>query len=548
MIKLNTPIHLPSIRPLFRWRVLRVVFFVGVCLVTLVGLFYAEEDVRGKHAWNAYVREQAGKGEKFSLAAFIPPAVPDDQNLALCPLLRPILDFNFEPVPAGQKPRLAAHPNRWRDTNGWNRAQRLDRTWSVSEYHAHHQSDKEGRARANTAAELSNRLTSKPLLTNGWIDLVGWQAYYRTGTNLAGVEPAVIAANDVLFALRHLEPDLAELQREAERRPLSRWAIYYETNAPWGILLPHLARGKGIVALLQLRSAARLAAGDTAGAVADVDLGFRIAESYRDEPFLISHLVRNACCQLLLQPLKEGLVRHQFSDAQLLELQKTVAAVDLLAAYQYCLRAERGWNSDWNLYAKQNRGLDWESIFGSGDLASSYNSLAKVLRFAPAGWIYQSQVTLMHLHDQFAFPAVDVRARRVHPEMAVASEAALDQLHGLCSLLPRALFPDLVSLVRKFAHDQNQLDDAVIGCALERYHLVHRSYPETLDALVPAFITNPPHDLLSGQPLQYHRTEGGLYSLESTEWKVEGAKSHRAQSRGFEFKVEDWTWRLPGEG
>src|SRR5205823_2705254 len=120
-------------------------------------------------------------------------------------------------------------------------------------------------------------------------------AYYRAGTNLEAIASTGSAASDVLLALRHAEPDLAELEKEAVHRPLARWSLFYDTNAPWGIFLPHLSQGKRIVLLLQLRAAACLAAGKTEAGLADLELGFRIAESFRDEPFLISHLVRKAC-------------------------------------------------------------------------------------------------------------------------------------------------------------------------------------------------------------------------------------------------------------
>src|SRR5690242_11656360 len=44
----------------FRW------FLIGVaCLITLIALFYVEEDVRGKSAWNRFKSEEEAKGEKF---------------------------------------------------------------------------------------------------------------------------------------------------------------------------------------------------------------------------------------------------------------------------------------------------------------------------------------------------------------------------------------------------------------------------------------------------------------------------------------------------
>lgn len=76
--------------PLFRQRVGRLLqrrFFVLACLVTLVALFYAEENWRGKRAWDSYRQEWEAKGERFDFASLVPPPVPDEQNFALAPIV-----------------------------------------------------------------------------------------------------------------------------------------------------------------------------------------------------------------------------------------------------------------------------------------------------------------------------------------------------------------------------------------------------------------------------------------------------------------------------
>ena len=62
--------------------------FALACFVTLIALFYAEEDWRGWHAWNQFKHEWEAKGEHFDFADFIPPPVPDEQNFALAPVGR----------------------------------------------------------------------------------------------------------------------------------------------------------------------------------------------------------------------------------------------------------------------------------------------------------------------------------------------------------------------------------------------------------------------------------------------------------------------------
>jgi len=60
-----------------------MVILGGVAL--LVALFYAEEDWRGKRAWEKCKQELEAKGEVLDWNAYIPPPVPDDQNIFKAP-------------------------------------------------------------------------------------------------------------------------------------------------------------------------------------------------------------------------------------------------------------------------------------------------------------------------------------------------------------------------------------------------------------------------------------------------------------------------------
>ena len=56
-------------------------------VVGLIALFYAEEGIRGRLAWNRFKTQWEGKGETFDFAAFIPPLVPAGQNFAMAPVV-----------------------------------------------------------------------------------------------------------------------------------------------------------------------------------------------------------------------------------------------------------------------------------------------------------------------------------------------------------------------------------------------------------------------------------------------------------------------------
>ena len=77
----------PTFAWLFRWRHVRVALFIVACLATLIALLYAEENWRGKRAWDRRVQELESRGITLDLASVIPPAVPDSQNFAAHPLV-----------------------------------------------------------------------------------------------------------------------------------------------------------------------------------------------------------------------------------------------------------------------------------------------------------------------------------------------------------------------------------------------------------------------------------------------------------------------------
>jgi type II secretory pathway pseudopilin PulG len=70
---------------LFSWRTARRALIGLAVLATLTAVFYAEENWRGKHAWERCKRELEAQGVVLDWDKFIPPPVPDDQNFFKAP-------------------------------------------------------------------------------------------------------------------------------------------------------------------------------------------------------------------------------------------------------------------------------------------------------------------------------------------------------------------------------------------------------------------------------------------------------------------------------
>ena len=105
--------------------------------------------------------------------------------------------------------------------------------------------------------------------------------------------------------------------------------------------LEHLKVYRQLVFAYALRASAHLANEDSEAALADIQMGLFIAESIRDEPTIVSQLVRFACLNIIFQPLWEGLKNSHWSAKQLTELEQKLAGIDLLEGYRISMRGER---------------------------------------------------------------------------------------------------------------------------------------------------------------------------------------------------------------
>jgi hypothetical protein len=509
------------IKWLCSWRNLRRFLFGVACFATLIALFYAVENWRGKRAWEQHKREWEAKGEKFTVAGVAPAPVPEDQNFALTPLLKPVYDFtrvNGQVV--------------WADTNGMNRLQQI-------------------RADLRPDRESKDRLVLGSLDKGTFADLESWREFYRGNTNYP--QPAVsgTAAEDILVALGKFDAEFKELQEARASRPYARFPIPYEDEPAWEILLPHLAHIRGLCMLTHVRAVARLELGQSVAALDDLHLGFRISDIIRNEPLLIDHLVRIAALNVSLQTVREGLVRQAWNDAQLAELEKYLSSLNLLAEYKAAMRGER---------ALGTSGLDflrrqgWRARHlgyiadddGSGGAAPSLNLM-------PGGWFYQNMLAISKMHQTHFLASVDEDKHRVFPDASntFGKEIAAMPLRPY-TVFAKLLMPALDNAVRRSARAQVSVDAARLACALERQRLTRGEYPETIEALVPQFLETIPNDVIDGNPLRYRRTADGGYTLYSIGWNQRddnGEIAWRKDKRDstVDLNEGDWVWQMPGK-
>ena len=489
------------------WQILRRILISLAIFATLIAAFYAEEDWRGKHAWENYKRVWEAKGEKFDWQAFVPPPVPDDQNFFTAPIFTNMLGGKIVMNPWHSD----GSPNFWPEN---------DRVGYLGG---------EGKARIT--------------------DLKTFQASYRNPTNASLAKEFPIApqpqtpAADVLFALGKFDSAIEEL-RQASQRPYANVPIPYEEglSASASTLLPYLATLKRCTQTLQLRAVAELADGQSAKALDDVKLLLYLNNSLRNSPFLISHLVRIAIVAIDLQPIWEGLAEHKWSDEQLVALDAELGKLDFLADYEFVMRGEPAFAIA--SLENQRRTREIISRQENGDLVTNK------LTFMPDAYFYQNELTFARVQQQWLLPLIDTNSRIVSPAaLRRANDAVRAEMKHYSPYKVQALmvFPAISSTVRKSAAIQVSIDLARVACALERYRLANAEYPETLDVLSPKFIENVPHDIINGQPLHYRRTADGQFVLYSVGWNEtdDGGQVALKENGAVDPEKGDWVWRYP---
>jgi hypothetical protein len=501
------------------WRNFKRLLLGLACLAGLIALFYAEEDIRGRLAWGHFKAQWEAKGEKFDFAAFIPPPVPDDRNFAMTPVVSTtygqILDRN-------------GHQISPQNTNVLNRLQMpLD----------------SGDGGPTNGIGNWQKASSS--------NLEPWQRYYRKlslSTNLFAVAPQPqTPAADVLLALSKYDSIIEELRRAAAL-PDSRFPLNYDSKEPAMILLPHLAPAKGCAMVLRLRALAELEAGQTEPALADINLGLRVTEKIRSEPFLISQLVRIAMFQITVQAVWEGLAKHRWTDAQLSELDQQLAALDFVADYKRAMRAENSWQAASMDFLRHHRDQLHDLDFCGFDEEAPFRLPDIPVHLIPSGWFYQNQLRSSQFLLEQILPIADVGQQTIScPSVKQADEALRTMRVTPYSITCKMFLPGLAHSARKFAMAQTTVNLARAACALERFRLAHGKYPETLDALAPQFIAKVPHDPISGQPLHYRPTDDGQFILYSVGWNEKDDGGFVALTKGGSVDVDsgDWVWRYP---
>ncbi len=564
---------------------------IALCL-GLVALLYVVENWRGRRAWTQVLAEAAARGESLAYSPAHKEPLPDDQNVMAHPYMKryfvkggetfPVphprarvgnspfafawlkgLPARSEPAahvtglvgePAGAEPlallqftnqplgevvtNLALQAGlRFRGpTNQWLLMEHRDRAWRPQRV---------TRTFTNTTALAAlDRLLEEHLLAPD-------PAIWREQRMLALKEEAgPFSLHEIVAGYGRHREDLAQLET-ALQRPGSRL-----TGDPRHLLempIPNFVSFRQAAQVYINLCRVHLLLGDPEAAWHDVSTLRRLmrAELANEPDTLVGAMIHVAIADLLAQTLEESLAAQLWPEPYLQPLRTLLGDLDLLQTVSVAMReGERNALLAWFRLQARDNAAQLFNLFDLRDGKDPSLIRSALAAIIPQGWIDQNCASLVRLHLD-CVEGLDPVRRRIDARAVEGGFGRVEQmLEGRVFrpyyYLAAIAIPNFAKAYQSMARVQTKLDQVRVACALEQFRARQGSYPETLDALVPAPLAALPHDLFDGQPPRYRRLTADKYLLYSIGWNAtddQGRTRRDGDGRPqWREDLGDWVW------
>ena len=579
----------------FTWRTARRVLVGVAILATLVSAFYAVENWRGKRAWEQCKRDLAAKGELLDWAACIPAPIPDDENIIKAPQMA---EWFIKPKPTGNwsnelsaklstsvasemaqrnasnapilLARIVVVPANSTATNGADMvvpfdasdaSVRLSRfvqaivgpnTAGVQGFASFvrqplsHIKPAQIVLRTERPCDTTNISAALPAdLFHGDLGRMRIEADGESGAYrlLLAAKPT-LAAEEYLTWSDQFAPELKLIQ-EALKRPRIRMDDDYQR--PFEIPIVNFVNIRNVAQTAAQRAQCCLLLGRSEQALRELTLLFELRRLLTSKPTtLVAAMIDVVVSGLYAETVAEGFRLQAWREPELVALQEQLQQINLLppvaeafrmepVAVRHTIETSSAQELARIFFHGRSGGRFWEWIT---------DPMFLLLKLAPRGWLYQNLTVSATVT---ATGSYDLERRIIKPGVAEAAGLELERLNTHRSpytILAVIALPNYTRATQTTARNQTKVSQALIACALERYHLAHGGYPENLDALVPRFLDKVPHDVIGGQPLQYRRTSDGQFLLYSVGWNEtdDGGQVVLDKDGKPVQDQKDWVW------
>ena len=462
-------------------KALKRILISSAGLIVLVAIFYAEEDWRGKRAWEKCKAELEAKGEVLDWDKYIPPPVPDDQNFFKAPNMTDWF------VKARQNPITNDLTSRITDP----------RTGSVT-------------------SETNSIVTGADARS-----YLAWSDQFAPDFELirdALKRPYARMDGDYSDPFDAPIPNFVAVRAVAQMLA-QRAHCYLLLGQP----------EKALDELTLLNNSRRLLEG---------------APTHKPVT-LVAAMIDVAAAGLYANAISGGLQSHAWQEPQLRVLQEQLEKINLLPIVAESFDEESAAGCHWaesfpfvkpkELFSSRIREPFWGKMKDFADNLIPHGWLYQ--NMTAIATLDGKAVDCLDLRDQTISPQ-----KAENFLQGVKEQAAPSLPHNFLAAI---VIPRLDLAAQTLAYNQTLANETQIACAVERYRLAHNEYPETLDALAPQFIEKLPHDIIGGQPLHYHRSPDGKFLLYSVGWNETDDDGQVALQKDGSVDREkgDWVWK-----
>ena len=196
---------------------------------------------------------------------------------------------------------------------------------------------------------------------------------------------------------------------EAVKRPKCRYPVKWEAGC--AALFPHLWKVRQLVRILDSNAIVQARDGNMDEAIRSLKLAFAVGESLRNEPMLISQLVRRTATLMNSRALRDVIETGKMTEAHARRLYDALGERDYGAGFAKAMQGERAmgiWAFD---YARTGR-LDFASGPEPGRMSPVARALWSVVRFLWRPIFYADEMVYLasispaveHAKDPFRVP------------------------------------------------------------------------------------------------------------------------------------------------
>ena len=329
------------------------------------------------------------------------------------------------------------------------------------------------------------------------------------------------------------------LESEVERIKITIEDLRHAVSGPLQFPIPyalgievfpsHIISIKQGSQALKAAFASDIRANRTTEAMADAVAQVRIVANWKEEPILISQLVRDACASIAFNTTWEAVQCRKLDSEQLRALQSEWERVDFLSDAILAMRYERALANQMIALARTDVSKCILSIPGSGPtnfgslvehtLSEPSDGLNEMLNRYPRFWVwrwvgsYYTELDMLK-EDGQVIAALQAASRREGNSIRL-DVGDSDWLFGNQYPWESTNNPALWRSASRAIRCQAEASLTIAAIGLERYRLEHNDYPATLKELVPEFLQRVPTDWQDGHEIHYRRVSGTAYILYS---------------------------------